>query len=173
MNIALVVGHSKESQGAVNMSLGMTEFQYNEELVHTVACNLLNTQHKALVFYRNKYRDLPFEINSKSPDLILSFHCNAYNTRVSGTEALYYHTSSMGKEIATELSHKLSQLLEIPNRGAKPKTAEDRGGYLLKYTVAPCVILEPFFIDNTSDLQKGLDKLPDIADEIADFLHKL
>ena len=31
------------------------------------------------------------------------------------------------------------------------KTAEDRGGYVLKYTKCPIVIAEPFFIDNDYD----------------------
>ena len=40
----------------------------------------------------------------------------------------------------------------LKNRGFKSKTVEDRSGYLLKYTKAPCIILEPFFIDNINDL---------------------
>jgi len=43
-------------------------------------------------------------------------------------------------------------VLGLPNRGIKPKGTEDRGGYVLRYTNAPCIISEPFFIDNDLDL---------------------
>ncbi|MDY7034072.1 MAG: N-acetylmuramoyl-L-alanine amidase, partial [Thermodesulfobacteriota bacterium] len=49
-------------------------------------------------------------------------------------------------------------VLGLKNRGLKPKTAEDRGGYLLRNTIAACVIAEPFFIDNNEDLKTAIDK---------------
>ena len=60
-----------------------------------------------------------------------------------------------GKKMAEILLNHLVEHLKLPNRGIKPKTAEDRGGPLLRYTEAPCVIAEPFFIDNDSDLSKA------------------
>ena len=53
--------------------------------------------------------------------------------------------------------------LRLPNRGIKPKTAEERGGYLLRYTNAPCVIAEPFFIDNDADLARAQEDLDGLA----------
>ncbi|UCG13233.1 MAG: N-acetylmuramoyl-L-alanine amidase [Deltaproteobacteria bacterium] len=38
-----------------------------------------------------------------------------------------------------------------------------RGGYLLRYTNAPCVIAEPFFIDNDEDLAKANEDLAGLA----------
>ena len=50
--------------------------------------------------------------------------------------------------------------LELKDRGVIGKTAEDRGGYLLRYTNAPCVIAEPFFIDNDNEYSSAdFDKL--------------
>ena len=60
--------------------------------------------------------------------------------------------------IAQILNNHIVNALKLYNRGIKPKGAEDRGGYLLKNTLAPCVIVEPFFIDNDSDLKTALDK---------------
>ena len=54
-------------------------------------------------------------------------------------------------------------MLDLPNRGAKPKTAEDRGGYLLMNTDAPCVIAEPFFIDNNKDLKIAQENKGDLV----------
>ena len=57
--------------------------------------------------------------------------------------------------MAEILLNHLVEHLKLPDRGIKPKTSEDRGGYLLRYTNAPCVIAEPFFIDNDSDLARA------------------
>ena len=56
------------------------------------------------------------------------------------------------------LNEQLADALGLRNRGVKPKNAEDRGGYLLKNTEAPCVIAEPFFIDNNEDLRTATGK---------------
>jgi N-acetylmuramoyl-L-alanine amidase len=71
----------------------------------------------------------------------------------AGTEVLYYHRSTKGQRYAEILNDHLVQVLDLPNRGAKSKAAEDRGGYLLMNTNVPCVIAEPFFIDNNNDLK--------------------
>jgi len=44
------------------------------------------------------------------------------------------------------------------DRGIKPKDVEDRGGYLLRYTNAPCVIVEPCFMSNTQELKDFMYK---------------
>ena len=104
------------------------------------------------IIYRSTYRSLPIEINTTHPSFVISLHCNAFNTKASGTEVLYYHSSTRGKKLATVFQEKFKAALNLPDRGVKPKGAEDRGGYLLRYTKAPCIICEPFFIDNVNDL---------------------
>ncbi len=71
---------------------------------------------------------------------------------------LYYHRSTKGKQAASILQAKLIEALSLPARGIKARTTEDRGGYLLKYTAAPCIISEPFFIDNDDDLKVATEK---------------
>jgi len=61
------------------------------------------------------------------------------------------------------LVNHLVEHLKLSNRGAKPKAAEDRGGHLLRYTKAPCLIAEPFFIDNNSDLARAQENLDGLA----------
>jgi N-acetylmuramoyl-L-alanine amidase len=76
---------------------------------------------------------------------------------------LYYHSSDAGRTIAEILQRCLVDFLSLPDRGIKPKTSEDRGGYLLRYTNAPCVIAEPFFIDNDHDLARAQEDLYGLA----------
>ncbi len=152
---ALVVGHKKSSPGASNKKSGLTEFAFNDKLAVEIEEEVSGVEVQRI--YRRTYSTLPGDINEFNPDFIISLHCNAFNKTASGTEVLYYHRSIKGKLIAEILNAKLVDALGLNNRGEKPKSAEDRGGYLLKSTVAPCVIAEPFFIDNDNDLKAALD----------------
>ena len=157
---ALVVGHTRGSQGAVNKSTGLTEFDFNNGMA--VRVKLKSEAVKIEIVYRDTYKGLPSKINSTNPDFIVSLHCNAFNEKASGTEVLYYHKSSAGRRMADIFGGNLIDFLGLQNRGSKSKTSEDRGGYLLRYTNAPCIIVEPFFIDNDHDLsiaQYDLDGL--------------
>ena len=165
---ALVIGHKKSSPGAVNLSSGLTEFDFNEDLARRIEAKVKLA--KVQRVYRRTYNELPGDINALNPDLVLSLHCNAYNQTVSGTEVLYYYKSQLGREIAAVILEHLVQHLDLPNRGVKGHTAEDRGGYLLRYTNAPCVIAEPFFIDNDNDLARARQDLDGLAGAYANAI---
>jgi len=158
MRVVVVIGHSQESQGAANSSYDVSEFVFSQKLAHDIEHNFwkLNPEDEIVVAYReNGYLKLPGEINELNPDLIVSLHCNAFDTRASGCEMLYYHKSEKGKEIARIFQNHLVQKLDNKDRGIKPRRTEDRGGYLLRYTKAPCIICEPFFIDNDDDFLRA------------------
>lgn len=152
---ALVIGHKKASPGAANKSSGLTEFVFNDALAIDIENELTGVEVQRV--YRRTYSSLPSDINQLNPDFIVSLHCNAFDENASGTEVLYHHRSVKGKLMAQILDDHLVKALNIKDRGIKPKTAEDRGGHLLKCTEAPCVIAEPFFIDNNSDLKVAMD----------------
>lgn len=63
--------------------------------------------------------------------------------------------------------------LGINDRGIKPKTAEDRGGFLLRYTSMPCLIAEPFFIDNDEDLAKANSNRDELVQAYADAITEI
>jgi len=152
---ALVIGHKKSSSGASNKKSSLTEFAFNEKLAMEIEDEINDVDIQRV--YRRTYNSLPGDLNELDPDFIISLHCNAFNETASGTEVLYYHRSTKGKLMAEILNEKLVDALGLNNRGTKPKSAEDRGGYLLKSTSAPCVIAEPFFIDNDNDLKAVID----------------
>jgi N-acetylmuramoyl-L-alanine amidase len=158
---ALVIGHKKTSPGAVNPNTGTKEFDFNEGLAISIEEKITSMEVQRI--YRRTYKDLPEDINQYDPHFTVSLHCNAFNQEVSGTEVLYYYKSQKGKRMAEILQNALVEYLELPNRGVKPKTSEDRGGYLLRYTKAPCVIAEPFFIDNDNDLTRAQEDLEGLA----------
>lgn len=156
--IALVIGHSNKSKGAYNKNYNISEFEFNKKLVNLISKDLNKELIKNEIVYRSNYNELPNKINELKPNFIVSFHCNAFNTNASGTEMLYYHSSENGKQIAEIFQTNIVSCLELPNRGIKSKHTEDRGGYLLRYTNAPCIISEPFFIDNDNDYKKVMER---------------
>ena len=153
---ALVIGHKKSSPGACNEVAGVTEFEFNEKLAMEIEAKVRGVLIQRV--YRRTYETLPHDINTLNPDFIISLHCNAFNKQASGTEVLYYHMSEKGKKMAEILSRHLVGALELFDRGILARSAEDRGGYLLKYTNAPCVISEPFFIDNDNDYRRAMER---------------
>ncbi len=158
---ALVIGHKKTSPGAVNEASNLTEFDFNDNLARLIERKVSKTDIQRI--YRRTYKSLPNDINELGPDFIVSLHCNAFNKTTSGTEVLFYHKSSRGRATAEILLGHLTNHLRLPNRGIKPRTVEDRGGYLLRYTNPPCVIAEPFFIDNDTDLARAQEDLDGLA----------
>ena len=162
---ALVIGHKKTSPGASNKNSGITEFDFNEKLAIAVEKEVAGVEVQRV--YRRTYDSLPGDINELAPDFIISLHCNAFNRSASGTEVLYYHRSSKGKQVSQILLENLVDALGLKNRGIKPIDAEDRGGTLLKKTLAPCVISEPFFIDNDNDLKIAEDNMSGLINAYA------
>lgn len=152
---ALVIGHSKKLQGAYNINYDISEFIFNDNLAKEIEkkndiCGAIGKITR--VYRKYSYINLIDKVNSLCPDFIISLHCNAYNKKTSGTEVLYYKSSIKGKMMAEILQKHLIECLKLPNRGIKATREGERGAYLLKYTKAPCVIAEPFFIDNDNDL---------------------
>ena len=171
MKCALVIGHKKSSPGASNAGSGLTEFDFNDELARMIDRGNVNTTIQRI--YRRPYKNLSDDINAYKPDFIISLHCNAFNTEATGTEVLYYHRSKHGKSCAQILQRTLVDHLQLRDRGTKSKKAEDRGGYLLRYTNAPCLISEPFFIDNDSDLARANEDLDGLAGAYTDAIDKI
>ena len=154
MRVAVVIGHQSKSPGAANENFEASEFTFNESLAKDIKANFAHvnmTDEIEIVYRETNYSELPGQINALKPDLIISLHCNAFNTEINGCEMLYYHKSTKGKEIAKIFQSHLVDIFENKDRDIKPKGSEDRGGYLLKYTIAPCIITEPFFIDNDDE----------------------
>ncbi|GAB5520347.1 MAG: hypothetical protein RhofKO_25980 [Rhodothermales bacterium] len=163
--LAIIIGHTQDAPGACNASSGVCEYAFNQPIAYQLAERLRGKLETTIVYRGrpNDYANLPAKVNRTGAHLALSLHANAFNTRASGTEMLYWHRSRVGKPFAEALQRRVLSALHLPDRGAKPVSSRrNRGGPLLYYTHMPCVIAEPFFIDNDSDFevaQARLDRL--------------
>lgn len=174
MKIAIIIGHNEKKQGAVNDSSGVTEYTFNKPLAFMIGTILANAGHTPVVVYRDStYRKLPSDVNKTGASLAISLHCNAFDDDPNGSEVLYYTKSTKGKALAGSIQAEVVKCLGLKDRGLRPcdydhiGKAGDKGGYLLKYTNMPCVLVEPFFLDADSSLELAEAKKPELAQAIA------
>lgn len=166
MKVGLIVGHKDSSPGACNDTFNLCEYHFNDQIAVDVYDKMknVNSNIHLVIIRRQTYKGLPEDVNRYDPAFAISLHCNAFNKQANGTETLYYHTSEKGKKLAEAVQSELLKAYGFPDRGILPRTAEDRGGYLLRYTNMPTVIAEPFFIDNDDALKKVLDNREKLID---------
>ena len=171
--IAIIVGHSVTSGGAVNAN-GMSEYLFNDQLARLIAPKLIEKGCEPLIVYRDcTYSELPFKVNDTGADIAISLHCNAHDTTVSGSEVLHYKHSKTSPKLAELIQKEVVAVLGLRDRGLRPVDKAhkgkkgDKGGYLCAKTVMPCVIVEPFFIDNDYDLALGKSRMSQLAEAIA------
>lgn len=165
--VALIVGHSQKSQGASNAN-GMTEWAFNHVLANLVANRLMTSgMVKPVLIHRDTYSGLPDKVNKTGSDIAVSFHANAFNTEATGSEVLYWHTSKDGRRLADIMQFAATDALGLTDRGIKTRRMNGRGAYILHETAMPCVIVEPFFIDNSADLKVAMEKQCELAKNYA------
>lgn len=181
MKIVLDVGHTASEPGACNSTYDVCEFEFNRVLTDAVCAQaqfsfnsfIKKYDIELVKVFRDNYRDLPQKINKENPDVVISFHANAFNTKASGTETLYYFTSEKSKSMALILQEAILGALSLNNRGIKAIMPKGRGFYLLSKTKAPCVTLEPFFIDNNFDFEVANKSINTLASAILEAIIKI
>lgn len=171
MKVALVVGHCEGSKGAWNPRFNIAEYDFNNKLAFQILKLFDDSnQIEPVVVHRHLrsgIRGLVVKLNTViCPKLIISMHLNAHsNQAANGTEVLHWHRSKRSGEIAKIFERHFTDFLQTRDRSgqaqAKGVSEEDRGGYILRYTNAWCVLCEPFFLSNDKELHQGLESLSD------------
>ena len=167
----LVPGHNIDSQGAENDSAGTTEYFFNSKLASRIKALVKDVEISTV--YERTHRELPQQVNVEKPDFVISLHCNASDTKTSGTEILCYKDSIEGNRISEIVRRKIIHALNLRDRGIKEITEDERGGYFLKNTNAPAIIVEPFFIDNDSDYQHAENSFEELAQAYAASIEEI
>ncbi len=169
MKVALIVGHNQYDKGAYNKSYNLHEFDFNKNLALKIEEEFNKQEVETLkindleIVYTESYQNLPKKVNSTGADLCVSLHSNHFNGSVSGSEVLYRSGSVKGKDIAQIFQKNFVTALGNRDRGVQGRsTSEDRGGSLLRNTSMPCVICEPFFMDNDSELENAINKTEEL-----------
>lgn len=174
MKVCIDIGHCPSAPGAENRTYGISEYRFWRMFAQRLVYYLNGYGHGAVIVNRETdgggtgMTACVRACNAANADVIVALHANAYNGKASGSETLYWHTSPRGKRLAQCIQAQVVKTLCLPDRGIKPITGTERGGAQLRGTVAPCVIVEPFFIDNDADCGKALKQAHNLCGAIAD-----
>lgn len=155
MKVALIVGHSVRDGGVYNEKYNINEYRYNDIIVKQLAQDISKDypEIEPIIIYRDSYSKLPFKVNETFVDVAIEFHLNAAeNKSANGCEMLYWNKSTKGHELASMFQINVTNMLGLRDRGVKPLKDNSRGGYLLKSTSMPTIIVEPFFLSNDNEL---------------------
>ena len=163
MDLALVVGHHPDAQGATLSLSGhrTTEYKLWSPFARELALTLIQRDVDVDVIHRpnpDPDSDLMHEVNHTGADLAVELHFNAASGRASGSEMLYWPGSPKGKAFAEHLQAETVDALGNEDRGAKPRS--DLA--FLEGTSMPAVIAEPFFGSSPKDAFRGVTRLPDL-----------
>ena len=149
--LALVVGHTNRSQGAVGVNpLDKSEYLWNDELAGIVRQIAIGRGVNCKIFYRDGIgiSGAYAQVKSWGANTCVELHFNAAETDAYGTETLHGVLDS-SNELAATIQHDMLSSLsrEINhNRGIKLRVDGERGGRSLsQLTDIPSVIVEPFF----------------------------
>ena len=167
-NIAIVIGHSRDSQGACSPFGVPCEWSFNKK----VASFLTDI---ADIFeytgysqgYTTMVKNNAAKINKGNYKLVIELHYNAAAPAANGCETLYYFNNKQGKYLAEQSSMLISSVMGVKNRGIKALVNEkDRGFAAVYYPNPTTILLEPFFGSNQNDVSKFLNKEKEYSEVI-------
>lgn len=164
-SLFISAGHSDTDPGAA--ANGVTEADIVLEFRDMVADELRGK----MSFNRDGSRgqNLPLREAVKiasAHDVAVEWHVNAASPAATGVETL---SRPSGYPLGRALCEAIADVLEIPNRGAKPENSGQHSR-LAFVSDGGGIIVELFFLTSTSDLAKYQKRKREVAAEVARVL---
>ena len=171
--ILINAGHAINGTDYGACGNGLREAEINKKIAIKLCGLLMNENHTVTYFQQTKSVNDVWQFENKSTyDLIISIHCNSFNSTSHGHEVLYHTPSSKGKKLAQSIQSSLVKIVGLRNRGVKPRNDL----CVLSRTKAVAALVETAFISNPNEA-KMLNENGDIfaraiADGIRNYLKK-
>jgi len=145
--IAYIIDHTSWAQGADSYELETSEYQYYQNVLEHVRSSL--DMH--IVYRDNGWAAVSDELQRINPDVVVEWHFNSFNGSAQGYEALTLDgRPSVLSDIFLDTMRN-----EFPDRVERGVKYPHRGKYNLHIASGAtphCVLVEPFFGDNTNDV---------------------
>lgn len=148
-------GHHFKDSGAIGVN-GLKESAVTI-IQRDLVCKELDKQgvkytkdddNETLAQYLNRIKTTP-------RDVVIEWHCNAFNKSANGTETLVAdNANSKTLQFAKEMNDITCFVLGTTNRGVKTEKDSHRGKLGLMRESGIVILIELFFIDNPNDLKK-------------------
>lgn len=155
-------GHGGTDCGAVGN--GLKEAEVNKTIGETLARYLKSYGYNVVTYQQTKSVNDVWKFENKGDyDMIISIHCNSFDTTSNGHEVLYYPTSTHGKKLAQSIQSSLVKTIGLRDRGVKPRS----NLCVLKRTRSVAVLVETAFISNPEEAKLLREKPDTFARAIA------
>ena len=156
MDVAIVIGHTKQSKGACSPFGVPCEWDFNSKV-----SSYLTDIADIYVYdnYASGYTSMvkrnASKINKGKYKLVIELHYNAASPAANGCKALYYFKNDTGKMLAERFSDIVSKRMGVKNNGSSPLSSDkDRGFAAVYYPKFTTILVEPFFGSNEEDTLK-------------------
>lgn len=169
MKIAIVVGHTSRSQGAVSID-GTSEFAWNSRLAQMIHDENPNTTR---IFNRPAHlgysRGIDFcysEVDRWGAKCSVELHFNS-NAKRGPSGVLTLSSGTPGSlDLAREVHSRCVAVMETRDRGVEVRTRHMRGGRSLWQGKSPAIMAEPFFGSNPEDWRRANARMEYLAEAI-------
>jgi N-acetylmuramoyl-L-alanine amidase len=170
MKIAIIVGHNSRAQGAVRVTDGRTEFDWNGDLAKMIED--INPE-RVKVFHRTpgggysaQIKRVYQQVDAWGADVSLELHFNAAGPGAHGCETLSSGTSG-SLALAERVQAAIVADLPVRDRGIKLRPyGQGRGWLSLWAGRAPAALLEPYFGSSSAECQMADDWKEVLAEAI-------
>lgn len=157
MKILVNAGHAVNGTDWGACGNGLREAEVNKIISTTLVSYLKSYGYNVTLYQQTKSVNDVWRFENKGDyDLVISVHCNSFNSTSHGHEVLYYPTSSQGKKLAQSIQTSLVKTVGLRDRGVKPRS----NLCVLKRTRSIAVLVETAFISNPNEA-KLLREKPD------------
>lgn len=168
MKVALVIGHNSRAQGAVRVTDGRTEYDWNGELAAMIKdhdpASIRIFRRTAGLGYSREIDKVYAEVDAWGAGCSVELHFNA-SANSSARGCLMLSSGSQGSlGLASALQSACVGVMEGPDRGVVVKGRHERGGRSLWQGRAPAVLTEPFFGSNPSECMRADANMDQLAE---------
>ncbi|GGH24368.1 N-acetylmuramoyl-L-alanine amidase family protein [Cribrihabitans marinus] len=179
MRVALEIGHSTRDGGAVRVTDGVQEYEWNKDLAHRIYDldpQMFEIFHRRPdLGYTSAIGDLYGRIDDWGCDLSISMHFNSFYK----ASASYTSTLSSGSKgslkAADAVQSAMVDVMGLHDSGVKVRNRRTggRGWEMLSFGRAPAILIEPYFGSNPSDCRRADECKQELAEAICHVVGSL
>lgn len=152
MKIAIVIGHNSKAQGAVRITDGRTEYDWNGHLAELIRDHdprrVRIFRRQAGLGYSREIDRVYAETDAWGADVTIELHFNgSADPRAEGCLTLSSGTTG-SMALAREVQARMLAVMQNEDDGIVVRRRGDRGGRSLWAGRAPAILTEPYFGGN-------------------------
>ncbi|SEN59811.1 N-acetylmuramoyl-L-alanine amidase [Palleronia pelagia] len=171
MKIAIVIGHNARAQGAVRITDGRTEYDWNGQLAELIRAHdpegvRIFRRDPSAGGYSREIDKVYAETDAWGADVTVELHFNgSADPRATGCLTLSSGTPG-SMALAREVQARMLAVMGNEDDGVQVRGRHDRGGRSLWQGRAPAILTEPYFGGNAQFCHAADANMDELAEAI-------